>query len=246
MLSIGGIAVSTIYLIHGLMGTSQYHFGQQIQAWQTSHDVVPLDLPGHGNNPCEAHDPFIQPALTWVREQIEKHGKGHIVGLSLGASVAIHVALKYPELCDSIVLTGYVPAIPSNMTGIMEEQYEMLLNIEENSPEVAKEFMSLHGEKWHQTLKAVLKDITFNYPTVTHEQIQRLNVPTLVLNGSTEKHERDAVCEMANLNEAIQGGLIPGAGHTANMQQPDTYNLVVQAFWTRIQSTDSIKPNSKT
>lgn len=128
------------------MGTSEYHFGKQIQAWQSTHDVIPLNLPGHGNNPCEAEEPFFQSAFTWVREQIEKYGKGHIVGLSLGASVAIHVALKYPELCDSIVLTGYAPAIPSNMTGVMEEQYETFLNIEDNNPEVAKEFISLHGE----------------------------------------------------------------------------------------------------
>ncbi|SHK70769.1 alpha/beta fold hydrolase [Alicyclobacillus tolerans] len=235
--------MSKIYLIHGLMGTSILHFKNQIQAWCVSHEVIALDLPGHGKNQFEAQDPFFQSALGWVSEQIQMQGKGHIVGLSLGASVAIHLALRIPKLCESIVLTGYAPAIPTHMTGIMKEQYEAFLNIEENNPEVAREFMRLHGENWYQTLKAVLKDFTFNYPTVTFEQIQKLNVPTLVLNGSNEKHERDAVFEMANSNKIIQAGLIPGAGHTANMERPEIYNLVVQTFWDNMNSIDSVQPN---
>lgn len=234
--------MSKIYVIHGLMGTSVRHFENQIHAWHTSHEVIAIDLPGHGNNQLDAQDPFFDPALRWVREQVRLKGKGHIVGLSLGASVAIHLALKNPELCESIVLTGYAPAIPTHMTGIMKEQYEAFLSIEENSPEVAKEFMRLHGERWYQTLKAVLKDFTFNYPTVTLGQIQKLNVPTLVLNGSNEKHERDAVCEMSNSNKIIQAGLIPGAGHTANMEHPEIYNLIVQTFWSNINSIDSVQP----
>ncbi|MDP9728819.1 hypothetical protein [Alicyclobacillus tolerans] len=103
--------------------------------------------------------------------------------------------------------------------------------------------MRLHGENWYQTLKAVLKDFTFNYPTVTFEQIQKLNVSTLVLNVSNEKHERDAVFEMANSNKIIQAGLIPGAGHTANMERPEIYNLVVQTFWDNMNSIDSVQPN---
>lgn len=194
-----------------------------------------MNLPGHGNSSSEAPEPFFQPALSWVYGQIKEHGKGHIVGLSLGASIAIHMALEHPELCESIVLTGYAPAIPSDMTGIMEQQYEMFLHIEDHNPEAAKEFMNLHGEKWYRTLQAVLKNMTFHYPAVTNEQIQGLGVPTLVLNGSSEKHERDAVSDMASLNHCIEVGLIPSAGHTANMQQPEIYNLVVEAFWDRLQ-----------
>jgi len=225
-----------VYLIHGLMGTSDYHFRPQIQAWQKEYDVVPLDLPGHGNNPEEPEESFFQQALSWVYNQIKTRGRGHILGLSLGASVAIHLALEHPNLCESIVLTGYIPAVPKDMAGIMERQYEMLLNIEENNPEVAKEFMELHGDRWYQTLKTVLREMTFNYPTVSREQIQKLSVPALVLNGAIEQHERNAACEMANLNREIQIGLIPEAGHTANLQQSDVYNLMVKSLWNRIDS----------
>lgn len=220
-----------VYLIHGLMGTSDYHFSQQIQAWQQEYDLVPLDLPGHGSNPENAPDPFFQGALTWVQQQIETQGKGHILGLSLGASIAIHLALEHPELCESIVLTGYAPVVPEDMTGMMEEQYHTFLNIEENNPEVAEEFKGLHGERWFHTLQSVLKAMTFHYPSVTKGECQKLNVPTLALNGSIEKHERDAACTMADFNEIIKMGLIPEAGHTANSHQPEVYNAIVKSYW---------------
>ena len=234
-LEYGANTMRKIYLIHGLMGTARQHFGPQIQEWETADDVIPLDLPGHGTQPGEAPVPFFRSALEWVIEQVKDHGRGHLVGLSLGASVAIHLAILHPELCESITLTGYAPAIPAEMAPLMEQQYKAFSNIRETAPEVAAEFETLHGDKWYKTLKAVLDDMTFHYPTVSREQIQSLGVPTLVLNGSKELYEREAACEMARLNDRIEAGLIPGAGHTAGLQQPALYSLMVQTFWERVE-----------
>ena len=54
------------------------------------------------------------------------------------------------------------------------------------------------------------------------------------INGSGQRHEREAACDMASLNHRIEAGLIPGSGHIAQMQQPIIYNLAVQAFWDRV------------
>lgn len=229
----------TIYLIHGLMGTAQRHFGPQIEEWNSAETVIALDLPGHGTRPDEAPVPYFPGALAWAIEQIQAHGRGHIVGISLGASVAIHLAMEYPDLCESIVLTGYAPAIPADMAPLMEQQYETFLNIRETAPDIAREFESLHGNKWYRTLKAVMDDMTFHYPAVSPEQLQRLRVPTLVLNGAQESHEREAACTMARLNDQIAVGLIPRAGHTAELQQPVLYNLMVKTFWGQVESVTS-------
>lgn len=223
--------MDNVYLIHGFMGISKDHFEKQIEVWRRDYNVIPLNLPGHGDNLCRASEPFFQSVLSWVCDQIQMNGKGRIVGLSLGASIAIHLAIEHPELCESIVLTGYSPCIPEAMTTLMEQQYEMFIHIENSNPELARNFRALHGERWHETLRIVLTDMTFNYPTVTDEKIQSLTVPTLVLNGAKERHERNAACKMANLNECIQIGIITGAGHAANMEQPGIYNSLVKIFW---------------
>lgn len=227
--------MTRVYVIHGLMGTAAYHFGPQIEAWNERYTVIPIDLPGHGSTREAATEPYFGSALNWVAGQIRTRGPGHLVGLSLGASVAIHMGLEHPELCESLVLTGYAPVIPANMTDLMEQQYHMFLAIQDTNPALAKEFEALHGERWHNTLKAVLTDMTYHYPAVAPEQIRTLSVPTLVLNGSAERHEREAACDMANLNDQVEAGLVPGAGHTAEMQQPDAYTRIVEAFWDRVR-----------
>jgi pimeloyl-ACP methyl ester carboxylesterase len=154
--------------------------------------------------------------------------------LSLGASVGIHLVLQYPELCESLVLTGYAPVIPPKLESAMQEQYEWFLQVEQNAPDVASEFHDLNGDRWFDTLRAVLDDMTFHYPMVSDAIIKTLEVPTLVLNGSREQHERDAACHMADLSDTIRVGLIPGAGHTCNLDKPTVYNTIVQSFWDEI------------
>lgn len=91
--------------------------------------------------------------------------------------------------------------------------------------------MELHGDKWYETLEIVLKQMKFSYPSISNEQLKKLKVPTLVLNGATVEHERTAVCEIANVNNKILTGLIPNAGHIANIEQPRVYNSILKSFW---------------
>ncbi len=60
--------------------------------------------------------------------------------------------------------------------------------------------------------------------------MKELKVPTLVINGSNDQHEVDSVQYMNGKNHEIQVGLIPNAGHTANIDRPDVYNLIVKEF----------------
>ncbi|MEW4327238.1 alpha/beta fold hydrolase [Rossellomorea marisflavi] len=85
-----------LYLIHGFMGTGQAHFSHQIEAFKDDYDVIALDLPGHGNSTVELQGDYIEAAIRFVEQQIEQYGKGYVVGLSLGATLAIHLALRTP------------------------------------------------------------------------------------------------------------------------------------------------------
>lgn len=112
-----------IYLLHGLMGTAKEHFRPQIEKWHQDYELVFLDLPGHGDNPEDAPEPFFQKSLDWVCERIKSLGPGHVVGLSLGASIAIHLTVKIPEYIKRVVLTGYTPAVPEDMNDLMNQQH---------------------------------------------------------------------------------------------------------------------------
>ncbi|WP_430787454.1 alpha/beta fold hydrolase [Virgibacillus flavescens] len=179
-------------MLHGFMGTSEVHFIDQIKYFDSNFELILLDLPGHGNSKESASENYFEDTLEWLITQIKINGKGYILGLSLGASLAIHIAQREPELVKGIILTGYSPHIPDKLKAIMENQYNYFINIEKNDKEISAHFQDLHGEKWFDTLKKVLYTMTFYYPSVSDKELGRLKPPTLVLNGSNDIHEVEA------------------------------------------------------
>lgn len=212
------------------MGTATTHFSNQTANLESRYELVLLDLPGHGDAAVEASENYFEETLNHVITQIRNRGEGYIVGLSLGASLAIHCALKVPELVSGIVLTGYSPFIPEELREAMEKQYNYFMDIEENNVDIAKHFMMLHGDEWKRTLKNVIHTMTFNYPTATQEHIRNIKVPMLLLNGSNELHEVEAAAYIKKTNNNTKIGLIPNAGHTANIDQPELYNKILEDF----------------
>lgn len=229
-IDLGGITINRIYMLHGFMGTAQTHFSNQISHFEESYELILLDLPGHGDSQITASDHYFEDAVEFVLTQIKKYGDGFILGLSLGASLAVHIALREPDVVKGIIVTGYSPFIPEEMKEVMENQYDYFLNIEENDKSIAKQFNNLHGDKWFDTLKKVLYTMTYNYPTVTNEDIKKIKPPVLMLNGSFELHEVEAATYIKKQNNEITIGLLPFAGHTANIDQPEIYNSMVRNF----------------
>ncbi|WP_165998887.1 alpha/beta hydrolase [Bacillus sp. Cs-700] len=219
-----------IYFLHGFMGTGDLHFEHQKAFFERDMEVIALSLPGHGHSTIPAFENYFESALEWVIEEVTNKGPGYVVGLSLGASLAIHLAIKRPELIKGAVLTGYSPSIPDDLKSIMEEQYTYFNNIQENDEETAASFKQLHGDKWFDTLQKVNKIMTFHYPSVSEKEIAELEVPIMVLNGGNELYEVESVQFLKRSNDKINVGLIPDAGHTANMDQPNLYNSMVQQF----------------
>ncbi len=212
------------------MGTADLHFGQQKTFFEKNMEVVALTLPGHGDSKVKAEENYFERALDWVIEEMRQTGPGYLIGLSLGASLAIHIAIREPELVEGIVLTGYTPFIPDHLKNVMEEQYAYFNHIEENDKETAAYFKEIHGDQWFDMLQKVNKMMTYHYPSVSENQIAELEVPVMVLNGGNELYEIEAVQFMKRSNDKIKIGLIPDAGHTANIDQPELYNSIVQQF----------------
>jgi pimeloyl-ACP methyl ester carboxylesterase len=219
-----------VYLIHGLMGTGEIHFKEQLGPLREKFTVIPIDLPGHGQNSRDADDPFFEQTLEWLISELRKREPGILIGLSMGASFALHAAIRYPELTKGIVLTGYVPSIPEDMHAIMERQYHFLHNIKAEAPEVAKDYLLHHGPRWETTLHRVVKCFTYHYPAVSDEQIKKLTIPTLLINGGNEKHEVDSVHQLSLLNNLITPGIIPNCGHLANTENPSMFNRRILDF----------------
>ena len=224
-----------IYFLHGLMGTCVEHCGAQIRAWRNNHNVLTFDLPGHGRAKHAATRPYFSSTIERFCNTMRRNGRGHVIGVSyLGGTLAIRAALTYPEVFESLVLTGYVPEIPQD---VFKSWVKAFLVLADQNSALQESYTQLHGERWRSTLEVIAMECEESYATciaVSKQMLAQLEIPTLLLNGSYKHAEQTAVLEMPACNPLVQAGIIPGAGHLALYDQPEVFNLIVEKFWERV------------
>jgi pimeloyl-ACP methyl ester carboxylesterase len=105
-----------LVLIHGWL-SKRADLAAVAQAFRTSHRVVSIDLPGHGESqvpedesrlsiPSFAHD------VAALCDELGLSGAA-LVGHSLGAAVAVDLAVRRPELAAAVVALDGVVLMPS-------------------------------------------------------------------------------------------------------------------------------------
>ncbi len=83
-------------------------WGQQVPAFSDYRSIVP-DLPGFG---ASNDEPWVSIADTADQLATLLHEPAHVVGLSLGSSVALELAARHPQLVRSLFLASTQAAPP--------------------------------------------------------------------------------------------------------------------------------------
>ena len=100
-----------LLFVHGLGGESLDWVDVAVQL-KDAFDCAALDLPGfaHSALPRDGAHTLDGLASTVAEVARTSNGPVHLVGNSLGGTVAVRVAAEYPELCASLTLVA--PALP--------------------------------------------------------------------------------------------------------------------------------------
>ena len=95
----------TLLLLHGLY-SSHLEFAH-LPIPSTSYHILTPDIPGHSQS---SHLPVsLENTTTLLVDLIKSHAhssRAHIVGVSYGAYLALHLAATHPDLVDSVFATG--------------------------------------------------------------------------------------------------------------------------------------------
>lgn len=232
-----------IVLLHGV-GANADLWAESVAQLSREYTLLAFDLRGHGGSTCNG-DLTIPDMAQDIAGALEALGidRFHLVGVSLGAEVAIHVAVSARDAVASLAVSGIglVPdqALEDEVYGIQEavhyladedfaEQIGEALLIPD-APQVGIEGLrggiGTLGKRYYlAVLKAmVVSDLSDIAGSVT--------VPVLVLHGTLE--ELVPLEQARALADAISDASlreIEDAGHLANLDNPTAFGAALAAF----------------
>jgi 3-oxoadipate enol-lactonase len=211
-------------------------------------ELITFSLPGHPGSALPGHQ-YGVPELTELLHAVavrEGLTEFHLMGISLGGSVAQHFAGTYPEMVDKLVLADCSPRYddesranwPVRAAAARENGVKSLIpmllqvfftadSIAGNGPNVRhvrETFEACSGEGYALACEALA---TLD----AREQTKKVTAPTLIMLGSNERQSfKDAAKWM---NETIAGSRVvevPAAGHASVRERPEFAVAQLRAF----------------
>jgi 3-oxoadipate enol-lactonase len=118
-----------VVLLHGL-GSSSRDWGFQLPALEARYRVIAIDLPGRGDHARSRRPLGVHGMAEQVTRALKDEGlpASHVVGVSLGACVALALALQAPERVRSLTLiSGFARLRPAGAAGALRMLFRLAL-----------------------------------------------------------------------------------------------------------------------
>ncbi|WP_162143153.1 alpha/beta fold hydrolase [Granulicoccus phenolivorans] len=202
-----------LVLLHGL--------GQTPQTFQDQVRDLPPDLPAaapwlSGLRPGDAESFELDRAANQVSTELTSYGaaRAYLVGISLGAMVALRVAATDPRVGALVLVAPQIA--PPKM--VMKAQRAALRFV----PERRLASQGISKKRVLQVLDSMLEmDLSGD--------LERIDVPTLVLLGDTDRVNRAAGHQLTERMSDAKLTTLHG-GQELNIDSPDEFNVEMYRF----------------
>lgn len=236
------MARPTVVLLHGV-GLDRSVWEPLTELIGEQYDVVALDLPGHGSRPPVLAGITLRDLADGVAESIPVGA--HLVGFSLGALVAQHLAIHRPELVRTLT------CVSSVCDRTADERTAVLARLQVAEAALAAS-SEASIERWYdgtdvpESIIAHTRDVLLAndeesflacyrvFATADAEiapHLGSIKVPTLAITGADDP---GSTPEMSRrLAAAVPDGsvvIVPGARHMLPVQNPAALAAHLTAF----------------
>jgi 3-oxoadipate enol-lactonase len=240
---------TVVLLLHGLGATGESWSYQVPDLEKAGFRVIAPDARGFGRSSY--------PGITSVKEMAAdmaallerlKISQLHVVGISMGGTIALQLALDYPDCVDRLVLVNtFAQLRPKNMKSWMYFFIRFLLihtvGIHTQARTVARRVFPRPEQAWlRQELMAQIHQANASGYRATmralgmfrvEKRLGEINTPTLVVTGENDntvapKNQQILVEKIKSARHVI----IPDGGHAVAVDQPAVFNQVLLEFLT--------------
>ena len=200
---------------------------------------VALDLPGFGSSPppttaggARYYANLVAPVLRALAT-----GPLVIVGHSFGGRIATVVAAKYPELVQTLVLTG-APLLRRSEVGTSPLRYRVVRwlyrrhLVKEGAMEAARQRF---GSRDYRTASGVLRDVLVATVNESYEdELSRVSAPVLMIWGALDGDVPVEIAERASQLLAVPHSLniLKDVGHLVPTEAPGDLAQLVRGVLT--------------
>ncbi len=235
-----------VILIHGV-GLTADSWGGQIDALSDRFAVTALDLPGHGQSARLGPTANLQDWIDAIAAAIaDIEPPYRIAGHSLGALLALHFAVRYPERVAGVAALNAIHRRSVEASKAVKARALSLSGTgrADPTPTLERWFGSDLGGAPAQACRKWLEMADTSayadaYTLFAHADspedsaLSGLRCPALFLTGEREPNSTPEMSRaLAALAPQGQARILPGAAHMAMMTHPDAVNAALLDFFT--------------
>jgi pimeloyl-ACP methyl ester carboxylesterase len=246
----------SLILLHGWIGTSSWMFRHVLPELGARYHTIAPDLPGFGRSQALPAAPSIEGYREFVRALADELGidRFHLVGVSVGGTVALDFAHRYPERVLKLVVQGPVWRA-TDLPRRFRFTYDLLGRIPVITDLIPKTPVKWWffirrldmGRDTRHLSKADRRQLSRDILRVPNETLldvgrellhidmtdlaRRIVLPTLVMDGSEARMvPASASRELSRLIPDAQWRVVRNAGHNAAIEKPRQFLDAVLPF----------------
>ena len=251
-----GESLGSLVLLHGWIGTSSWMFKHVLPELGRQYHVVAPDLPGFGRSQTLLDAPSVNGYREFVRQLADEIGidRFHLVGVSVGGTVALNFAHRYPERVFKLVVQGPVyrgADLPRRfkLTYDLLGRLPVITDLIPKTPvkwwffirrlDMGRDTRHLSDEDRRQLSRDILRVPNETLLEVGRELLhidmtamaRHIVVPTLVMDGNEARMvPASAARELSRMIPGARWRLIRDAGHNAAIEKPREFLQAVLGF----------------
>jgi 2-succinyl-6-hydroxy-2,4-cyclohexadiene-1-carboxylate synthase len=235
-----------LLMLHGFTGSGRVWKGFDFPGFQTR----AVDLLGHGETdaPTDPTHYRIENAAADLASMLDE--PAFVLGYSMGGRLALYFALRFPDKVHGLILESASPGLADDTErsaraasdfaladsierdGIAAfvDRWERLPLFATQTPEQRAALRTIRLAQRPHGLANSLRGMGTGVQPSLWERLNEIAVPTMIVTGALDSKFCAVGALMASLVPTAQHVILPAAGHTPHLEQPDAHKAVVQSF----------------